>query len=129
MTILALDLGRKKTGVALSSGVVAEGYATLPFDDKKLDGFTSALKKIIKEQTVGQIVVGLPFGKDGKETDQSKWTRIQADKIQDAVGVSVVFTEESYSSAQAEGEEGDIDQSSAVIILEQYLNETKSSSL
>ena len=129
MTILALDLGRKRTGVALSSGVIAEGYATLVFDEKKIDDFIGVLKEIIAEQTVGKIVVGLPLGKDGKETEQSKWTRVQADKIKDALEIDVVFTEESYSSAQARGEEGDIDQSSARIILEQYLNETSSSSL
>lgn len=129
MTILGLDLGCKKTGVALSHGVVAEGVATLKFDENKIDEFIADLQNIIDEQRVELIVVGLPLGKDQKRTDQSIWTKEQAEIIADRTGKKVVFTEESYSSTQAEGEKGDIDQQSARIILEQYLNETKSSTL
>lgn len=129
MTIIGLDLGRKKTGVALSHGVVAEGYATLDFDEDNIDNFIGKLNEIINEQKVDKIVVGLPLGKDGKDTDQSVWVKTQVQKIASATGKQIVFTEESYSSTQAEGEKGDIDQQSARIILEQYLNETKDSSI
>ena len=129
MTILGLDLGRKKTGVALSHGVVAEGIATLKFDENKIGEFITELNKIIDEQGVELIVIGLPLGKDQKQTKQSLWTKDQGKIIKEETGKEVVFTEESYSSAQAKGEQGDIDQQSARIILEQYLNETRSSAL
>jgi len=129
VTIIGLDLGRKKIGVALSSGIVAEGYTTLKFDEHDIDHFISELNKIIFEQKVDKIVVGLPLGRDGKETNQSIWAKTQAQKIASATGKQVVFVEESYSSSQAEGERGDIDQQSARIILEQYLNETNNHSL
>jgi len=47
MTILALDLGKKRTGVALSHGVVAQGYTTLQFNENQTDSLINALKKII----------------------------------------------------------------------------------
>jgi len=129
VTILGLDLGTKKTGVALSSGVMAEGYATLDSGGESFNDFVAALKQIASEQAVDKVIIGLPLGKDSKPTAQSRWTKAKAQEIGAALHLPVEFVEESYSSAQAEGEKGDRDQNSARIILEQYINETSSRSL
>ncbi len=129
MTILALDLGKKKVGLALSHGIVAEGYATIRFNENDVSEFINQLKKIISEQKVNKVIIGLPLGRGGKDTDQSIWTKKIAKRIKNSLSLNVTFVEESYSTFQASGEEGDVDQQSARIILEQYLNENRGNSL
>jgi len=126
VTILALDLGKKRVGLAISHGVVAQGYATLKLDENNPDKFLNALEEVVLQQGVDKVIIGLPLGRDGKDTKQSLWTKSIAQKIKEILGVKITFVEESYSTSQARGEEGDIDQQSARIILEQYLNENQS---
>lgn len=129
MTILALDLGKKKVGLALSHGIVAEGYATIRFNEDNISEFINKLKKIVSKQKVSRIIIGLPLGRGGKDTDQSIWTKKIAKRIENSLSLNVTFVEESYSTFQASGEGGDVDRQSARIILEQYLNENQGNSL
>ena len=63
MRILGLDLGEARIGVAISDGlsITAQGLATLKREDK------DSLERIIKENGVSEIVVGLPLNMDGTE--------------------------------------------------------------
>ena len=125
MTILSLDLGKKRIGLAISHGIVAEGYTTLKFDERNPDKFLGSLEEVVLKEGIDKIIVGLPLGQDGKDTDQSVWTKSLAQKIEETLDLKVIFVEESYSTSQARDEGGDLDQQSARIILEQYLNETE----
>lgn len=127
--ILALDLGEKRTGLALSHGFVAAPLGWL--DYSKGDEFFEKIEKIVKEQDVSLLVIGLPLTRDGGETNQSKWVREQAKKIEKKLSMQIIFVEESYSSTEAmetlnsnrKIAKGDIDAYSAVSILQRYLNE------
>jgi putative Holliday junction resolvase len=125
VTILSLDLGKKRIGLAISHGIVAEGYTTLKFDERNPDKFLGSLEEVVLKEGIDKIIVGLPLGQDGKDTDQSVWTKSLAQKIEETLDLKVIFVEESYSTSQARDEGGDLDQQSARIILEQYLNETE----
>lgn len=142
MILLGLDFGKKRVGTAISHGIVAQSHATIDFDEAKFELFLLKIKKIIAEQKVDKVVIGIPLGRDGKETSQGIWTEKQADRLKGALEVPVVFVEESFSSAEAlsqisefaiskkrKRQKGLIDMESARIILHQYLNEDASSSL
>ena len=132
MSFIGLDLGRKRVGVALSHGVVAEAIKTLPYDEKNTTEFIKAIKDIIREQRVKTIVVGLPLGKNGKDTDQSIWTQRQVGDQLVPLGLVIEFVEESFSTSSAsdllesKNRKALIDSYSAKIILEQFLNENRS---
>lgn len=125
--ILALDLGEKRVGVAVSHGVVASPLGFLDFDKKT--SFFLSLKKIVEEQKIELIVLGLPLNKMGEDTKQSLWVRTWAKEIATETHLPIVFTEESYSSHEAREmlgvakSKGEIDAYSAVSILERYLKE------
>jgi putative transcription antitermination factor YqgF len=122
--ILALDFGTIRVGVAISHGFVAEALESLEYLGKE-DNFVESLKKIVKEQKVTDIVIGLPL-KNGEETEQSSWTRKQVRKISEKIETRFSFVDESYSSLSAKDQikkNGDLDSESAKIILEQYLKE------
>lgn len=133
MIALGLDFGTKKVGLAISHGVVAEVHGTLPYSEQNPDELSSKLKAIIKEQKVQMIVIGLPLGRDGKETEQGKWTKKQAEVLKGKLDLPVKFVEESFSTHEARSRLGKevrpkdlVDSEAARIILEQYLNEHRS---
>ena len=130
MTVLSLDLGTKRVGVAVSHGILAERMPALDFSQKHFADFLAKLKKIIDEQKIDLIVIGLPLGRNSKETEQGKWTSEQAKRIEEALPTKIEFVEESYSTLEALErldrkkikEKGEIDSESAKVILEQFLN-------
>ena len=129
MTILALDLGTKKTGIAISHGEMAETLKTYFFDRTGIDGLIERLERIVKEQGVTQLVVGLPVGYNDEETKQSQLVRAQAEKIAQALNVKLDFSPEiltSWEAAESGASKAEVDAVAAKIILEQYINERRS---
>lgn len=125
--ILAIDLGEKRVGLAISHGVVAGPMGFLDYEDQ--ESFYRSLKKIIEEQSVGLLIIGIPLDRNGQDTKQSFWVRAESEKIARRTGLPIKFVEESYTSVEAVEnlnkvkEKGEIDVASAVQILERYLNE------
>ena len=118
MSLISLDLGDKRVGVAVSrSGIICEPLVTLNFDQD----FYLNLKKICHEEEAEKIIIGLPKRFLGQESGPEKKIRSIAKKIQ-GLGFEIEFMDESYTTKMAE-ERGskDIDQEAAVIILEDYL--------
>lgn len=125
--ILAIDLGKKRVGLAISHGVVAAPVGF--FDYENREEFFRSMHKIINEQLVGLIVIGLPLDSKGQDTQQSMWVRSQSQEIANKTNLPIKFVEESYTSVEAVEnlnkikEKGEIDAASAVQILERYLQE------
>ncbi len=119
MSLLSLDLGDKRVGVAISrSGIIAEPLVTLNFDKN----FFGELKNICQKEEVKKIIVGLPKSLSGEESEQEKKIRSIAKKIQ-GLGCQVEFMDESYTTKMAEERRAkDVDQEAAVIILQDYLD-------
>ncbi|OQA52593.1 MAG: putative Holliday junction resolvase [candidate division WS2 bacterium ADurb.Bin280] len=130
-TLLGIDLGEKRTGLAISHGFATESLGYLDFSRK--DEFFKKLKEIVDEQKVQLCVVGLPLAKNGEETMQSRWTREAAKEIADRAQIPIVFQEESFTSTQALEElgkikkKGEIDARSASLILQRYIDEESAS--
>lgn len=66
MKILGIDYGRKKIGLAISEGILAEPYEVIRYKDTKILG--EKLKKIIKENKIEKVVVGISEGEMGEES-------------------------------------------------------------
>ncbi len=129
-TVLALDIGTKKIGVARANLIarIAEPLTTLPNDDN----FNDVLAKIISDQNASLLVVGLPRGLDGQDTDQTRYVRRFLDNLR--VDIPIHFQDEALTSVNAEQKlasqkksfvKGDIDAQAASIILEDYLVENR----
>lgn len=127
-TILALDIGEQKIGVARADTVarIAEPLVTLSNDEF----FESHLSKIINDKEVGLLVIGLPRGLDGQDTKQTKYVRRFCQKMK--IKIAVHFQDEALTSVKAKErltKQGksytkmDVDAQAASIILEDYLME------
>jgi len=69
MKILALDIGDRWTGIAISDPL---GILPRPYDTCKTNDLYTVLEKIITKENVSTIVVGLPTTMRGTESDQTK---------------------------------------------------------
>lgn len=130
--ILALDLGKKRIGLAISDslGITAQGLPTLQRTTIRED--VAALDHIATEQNVTLILLGLPLHMDGKESRQSQYTREFAEYLTGRTGREVRFWDERMTSIEAERvlkESGisiakrklAVDKLAAQILLESYL--------
>ena len=69
MKILALDIGDRWTGIAISDPL---GILPRPYDTIKTTDLFTSLEKIISKERIVTIVVGLPTTMRGTESDQTK---------------------------------------------------------
>lgn len=123
--VLALDYGSARCGVALSdpTGTLASPLPVVERPGTRR-GFGAVLG-LVREHGVKTVVVGLPLGLSGDDTDQTRETREFAAKLQERVGkrVRVVLHDERFTTRMAErfGGEGDEDSRAAAHLLEGWL--------
>ena len=128
-TILSLDIGNQRIGVALAS-IAAKLPA--PFKTIKFETAENEIGQIIQQQNVVAVVVGLPRGLNGQETDQTRRTRKLAKDLQSKLEIPLYLQDEALSSKRAESElsahgkpydKANIDSLAACYILEDWLVE------
>jgi putative Holliday junction resolvase len=131
--ILALDLGKKRIGLAVSDPlrITAQGIPNLVRTNKRSD--LDALESIIREREVGMILLGNPINMRGAEGRQSGWVREFAGAIEARTGLPVKLWDERLTSVEAgrvlrssgisiEKRAAAVDKLSAVILLQSYLD-------
>ena len=130
---LGIDYGTKRVGLALSDtlGLTANPLAVVP-----RSSIVDEVIRLVKEQDVGTIVVGLPTGLGGDEGISASEARDLADELAAATGVDVVLRDERYTTRIAETallESGmkrrkrreSVDKVAAAIILQDYLDSNR----
>ncbi len=137
MTILGLDIGEKRTGVAISNNV-SSICTPLEYINSN-NNFLQQISKIISEKNIDTIIIGLPKLLSGKEGKRAKISRKISKEIQSEYNsIKVILWDERLTTKQAEKYlletipnkrkiKDKIDSASAVLILENYL-ETKGKS-
>ena len=70
MSILGVDWGEKRIGLAISRNDIAFDFKTLIFDN--FDNFLKEIKKIIEDEKVEKIIFGISKNKEGKIGFQAK---------------------------------------------------------
>lgn len=131
--ILALDLGKKRIGLALSDelGLTAQGLKTIEREGRRDD--IETLRKLAVESRVELFLIGDPIHMSGAPSRQGEYTREFARELEYKTGLPVKFWDERWTSRQAErtlrgsgiahGERKPaIDRLSAVILLQSYLD-------
>lgn len=131
--ILALDLGKKRIGLAISDplGITAQGMPNLNRTNKRSD--LEALERLIREREVGMILLGNPINMRGAEGRQSGWVREFAAELEERTHLPVKLWDERLTSVEAgrvlrssgisiEKRAAAVDRLSAVILLQSYLD-------
>lgn len=104
MRYLAIDLGDKRTGLAV--GDVETRIAT-PLDVLELplqpgDRLITAIVDAIDDQGAHALVLGLPFNMDGTEGPRAKLVRDFASRLEERVSLPIHYEDERLTSADAD---------------------------
>jgi putative pre-16S rRNA nuclease len=137
MRVMALDVGEKKIGIAISDALLltAQARPTLRRKDLKSDIFN--LGRLVEENEVHEIVVGQPLHMSGKQSLQSERVTKFADELRKALQIPIVFWDERLTSFAAEQHleemglkwrqrRDHIDKIAAMMILQSYLDNRSS---
>jgi len=132
MRIMALDLGEKTIGVAVSDplGITAQGIKVLRRGSLKDDFFR--LKELVEEYTVGCIVIGYPLNMDGSAGAKANEIIKFKERLADALSLPVVLWDERLTTVAAQrtlleagmrraDRKKVVDKIAAVLILEGYM--------
>jgi putative Holliday junction resolvase len=135
--ILALDIGRKRIGVAITDemGWGAQGLEAVERQGLRED--LERLSRIVSERRVGLILAGLPLHMDGRQSAMGAEARRVALKLGEITGIPVEMRDERLTSVEAqerlaargwnqkryqkEKKRGAVDRMAAMILLEDYL--------
>jgi putative holliday junction resolvase len=131
--VLALDLGKKRIGMALSDelGVTAQGLETLERSNIRED--LARISQLAADKNVSLILMGNPLHMSGREGRQAEYARDFGERLRTASGIPVEFWDERLTTVAAQRvlrESGisiekrakAVDRLAAVILLESYLD-------
>lgn len=134
---MALDVGSRTIGLAVSDplGITAQGLETIRRKNKRTD--LAALKSVIEQYGVSEMVVGLPLRMSGQEGTQAEKMREFVGVLEKEFGLPVHLMDERLTSVEAnrvlrESEmsirkrAGAVDRLAAVLILQNFLELQKS---
>ena len=130
--VMGIDYGDARTGVAISDllcTIVGSAYVINSHNEEKL---MADILRLIREQDVGQIVVGLPKNMNGTEGDRAALCREFADKLREKSGLPVTMWDERRTTVEAHNilsqhnyhgkkRKNTVDAVAASVILEGYL--------
>jgi putative Holliday junction resolvase len=131
--ILALDLGTKRIGLAISDelGITAQGLETLERRGRRDD--IEDLRRLASLRGVTRILMGDPLHMSGEGSRQGVYAREFASELARKTGLPIEFRDERWTSREAERtlrgsgvangrRKAAIDRLSAVILLQSYLD-------
>jgi len=141
-TIMALDYGEKFTGIALYC-VNRDPYPT-PYGriatHKGMDHFFLELKKMIEDEFVDLLVIGIPHLIDGKSTSTTQKVENFIRLVKEQIATEIQTQDETLSTFEAESRMKSspqynfqvdltkIDAVAASVILEDFIRRTKANS-
>lgn len=135
MKKMGLDLGKARIGIAFSDilGILASAYETYKTVSKEAD--LNYISSLINKFSVDEVVVGLPLTMNGEEQEMAQFVRNFTTELSKKTSIKIVLRDERLTSVEADEylrncnikdwrkRKELIDQVSAVIILQSYLDE------
>lgn len=130
--LLALDIGFKRTGVAISeSGLLCRPLTVLEARPPHMHSVVQEVVRLLRKHEARTLVVGLPYNEDGLATTQSARVEkvirlIEQELLLQKVSVEIVFLNEFHSTqdAQQHFPEFDSDSAAAALVLQEYLSQS-----
>ena len=130
--IMGIDYGDARTGVALSDLLCSIVGSTCVVPSRNTEKAIADIVKIAKENSVGEIVVGLPKNMDGTEGARADLCKTFAQKLREATGLPVAMRDERRTTVEAHNilsahnyhgkkRKDTVDAVAASLILEGYL--------
>lgn len=136
MVILAVDLGKARTGIAIcdKGEMLASPLGTIT--DRNLERVADKIAEYAVQRKAEKLVVGLPKNMDGTEGESAQNARAFAQLLSEKCGLPVDMQDErgttitahsflNVTDTRGKKRKQAVDTLSATIILEDYLNKRK----
>jgi putative Holliday junction resolvase len=132
--VLAIDLGEKRIGLAVSDPLGSFGVGLDTLDRKSEDQVLTALKALCDRYDVGRIIIGLPKNMNGTEGPKAEESREFAAWLESELpNIPIELMDERLTSRMAEAslrdqgiqpsrQKGLIDQLAAQRLVQDYLD-------
>lgn len=135
MRVMALDVGDRRIGVALSDplGMLASPLTTIERTTPDTDAAIDAILALAEQHEAAEILVGIPYLMSGRIGAQARITLDFAAALADRVSIPITQADERLSSVQADRmlaqsggaatrDRGYTDAAAAAVILQAYLD-------
>ncbi len=124
MRVLALDYGSARCGCAVSDPTQTLATPIEAVERPRSKPGMARLEQIVGEREIARVVVGLPVGLSGADTDQTREARSFADALRARLGVPVEMHDERFTTtiaARSGGSSASEDSRAAAVLLEDWL--------
>jgi putative Holliday junction resolvase len=124
--IIGLDVGHKRTGVALAS---TAARLALPYSTVNTSAALEAVGRLADEENVEAIVFGLPRNLEGNDTEQTRWVREWVKQAKKSLKYPLFWQDEALTTAvarQRHHKSSQLDAEAASIILQDWLDSDES---
>lgn len=132
MKIMGIDYGDTRTGIAISDLLCSIVGSTTVIHSKGREKTIEEIKRLVAENQVGEIVMGLPKNMNGTEGPRAELCREFAKLVEEATGLNVVMWDERRTTVEAHNilsehnyhgkkRKNTVDAVAAALILEGYL--------
>lgn len=133
MIIMSLDLGKARTGIAVSDNSESFAFPKTVITEYNTEKLVKKIAACVSEIKPELIVVGYPKNMDGSAGERAKECADIAQAVKEATGIDVVLWDErcttisahtalNFTDTRGKKRKQVIDAVAAVIILEDYLN-------
>lgn len=138
MKIMAIDLGKARTGIAVSDANESFAFPHGVITEYNEERLVKKLAEKAKELSAELIVAGLPKNMDGSEGFRAEECRATAQKVAQETGLELIMWDErcttvsahtvlNMNDARGKKRKETVDAVAAVMILEDYLSFRKNS--
>ena len=101
--LLAVDYGTVRIGLAVSDPEHRIASPLTTYERRGREGDERYFRKLIEDEEVGRIVVGLPVHTDGSESQKSAEARKFGAWLAGVTGLPVTYYDERFTTVEAEG--------------------------
>ena len=136
MKIIAVDLGKVRTGLAVCD---PQEYLASPLqvvEERNGDRLMQTVARIAREQEAGHLVVGLPRNMDGSEGESAQNARLFAKRLEEETGLPVSLRDErgttitahhhlNQTNTRGKKRKAVVDAVAAVVILQDFLEQRR----
>lgn len=137
--LLGLDVGSKRTGVAVSDAYRMIATPLTTVEAKNKGEWVKKIIEIIEKEEISAVLIGIPLNQFGEEGQDAKNIRGYIALLRERVSLPVIEWDERFTTVQAErtlisadvsrrDRKGVIDKVAAAIILQSYLDSLRFSS-
>lgn len=132
MKIMGIDYGDARTGIAISDLLCSIVGSTAVIHSRSREKTLTEIKRLVEENQVGEIVMGLPKNMNGTEGPRAELCREFAALVEETTGLQVTLWDERRTTVEAHNilsahnyhgkkRKDTVDAVAASLILEGYL--------